>query len=522
MSEFIRAIDGFGLSRPEAVAFSNSRGERMTFGELKERSDAIAAHLAQLDPERKPVVVYGHKSPLMIACFLACAKSGRAYVPTDVIYPDLRIADIIGQLDSPIVLNTSDRDISAISDAMGPCLGAAELAACAPEPTEPLPESACLTGDETFYILFTSGSTGHPKGVEVSAESVDNFWKWMLERFSPDRTGAPESEQRTLFGRAPFSFDVSLGDMAMSIGAGDAMYALVEEDEDNLSRAFDALATSGAHAWSSTPTFAEMCLRDPSFSPELLPNLSTFILAGEALKGETVIKLLDRFPGSQVINAYGPTESTDLVSTATITREMAETQNPLPIGYAKTGTDLYVLDPETLEPMPNGEKGELFIVGNTVAKGYFGRPDLTEAAFGVCPDSLAKGRRSYRTGDAAIMADDGCVYYYGRLDFQVKLHGFRIELGEIEAALCRLDGVMSACVLPVERRGTLSHLAGYVVSRKAPEAEGASNLERVQAVKDGLRAFLPEYMIPRKIVFIDEMPLGASGKVDRKRLQELG
>ena len=88
--------------------------------------------------------------------------------------------------------------------------------------------------------------------------------------------------------------------------------------------------------------------------------------------------------------------------------------------------------------------------------------------------------------------------------------------------LCRLDGVMSACVLPVERRGTLSHLAGYVVSRKAPEAEGASNLERVQAVKDGLRAFLPEYMIPRKIVFIDEMPLGASGKVDRKRLQERG
>ena len=275
-----------------------------------------------------------------------------------------------------------------------------------------------------------------------------------------------------LFNRAPFSFDLSMTDIGLGLGAGDTMFALVEEDEADLARTFEALKRANIDFWCSTASFADMCLRDPKFDRELLPNVNTFFFVGETLKNETAAKLMERFDGCKVINGYGPTESTDLVTSVVITPEMCASPDPLPVGTAMPGCELYVLDPDTLEPVPAGQQGELFIVGNTVAKGYFGREDLTEAAFHSCPESIAKGQRSYRTGDAAFLDPDGMLQFRGRLDFQVKLHGFRIELGEIEAALCRIEGVDDACVLPIERRGSISHLAACVA---CPEAAGSDD-----------------------------------------------
>ena len=562
MSLFVQAVDDFGLSRPNTVAFANSAGETITYGELKRASDALAHHLAALDDARRPVVVYGHKSPLMIACFHACSKSGRAYVPVDIVYPTLRVADIMDQLGAPIVLNTTQADLQAdFAGHMGDYLGVSDIeqiAASADEASnEPAEASQAATapvmaqveGDDTFYILFTSGSTGRPKGVEVTAECVDNFWKWMVAEF-PGTSGAPGADPaaadsprraRVLFNRAPFSFDLSMTDIALGLGAGDTMFALSEDDEASLAKTFEALSRAGIDFWCSTASFADMCLRDPAFNRELLPRVRMFFFVGETLKNETAAKLLERFDGAEVVNGYGPTESTDLVTAVRITREMCESPDPLPVGTPMPGCELHILDPDTLAPVPAGEYGELFIVGNTVAKGYFGREDLTRAAFHSCPEDIARGRRSYRTGDAAMVDEAGMLHFRGRLDFQVKLHGFRVELGEIESALRALEGVQDACVLPVERRGSISHLAACVAIGEAavPAATGDSaapgealspgaarnaapdEFDRAQALKDALARTLPEYMIPRKIVFLRELPLNVNGKIDRKKLGEL-
>ena len=522
MSAFVSAVDSFGISRPDTVAFANSRGEQISYGELKRASDALAGYLLEADPDKRPVVVYGHKSPLMTACFHACSKSGRAYVPIDIVYPELRVADIMDQLGTPLVLNTTERDLSAFAGHMGGCVSLAQLEAIcsgadatAPAPVADL--SQAVSGADVFYVLFTSGSTGRPKGVEVMAECVDNFWAWMVDEFGEE--GHAADNPRVLFNRAPFSFDLSMTDIGLGLGAGDTMFALVEEDEADLSRTFEALGRANVDFWCSTASFADMCLRDPSFNRELMPRVNTFFFVGETLKNETAAKLMERFGGCEVINGYGPTESTDLITAVRITPAMCESPDPLPVGTPMPGCELHILDPETLEPLPAGQQGELFIVGNTVAKGYFGREDLTEAAFRSCPEAIAKGQRSYRTGDAAFLDEDDMLHFRGRLDFQVKLHGFRIELGEIEAALCRIPGVDDACVLPIERRGSISHLAACVACPAAAGSEGA--FERAQEMKDELRKSLPEYMVPRKIAFLDELPLNVNGKIDRKKLREL-
>ena len=515
MSDFVSAVDRFGVTRSKTVAFENSRGEKITYGELKCLSDGLACQLAQMDEGNRPVVVYGHKSPLMIAGFQACSKSGRPYVPIDVVYPDLRVADIMDQLDKPLVLNTTDRSLDAFADHMGSCLSNDEILAAKDSDAVPDPAWA-VAGTDVFYILFTSGSTGRPKGVEIMAECVDNFWAWMIDEFGEEGHGA--DNPRVLFNRAPFSFDLSMTDIGLGLGSGDTMFALVEEDEVDLGRTFAALRDADIDFWCSTASFADMCLRDPSFTRDMLPRVNMFFFVGETLKNETAAKLLERFDGCEVVNGYGPTESTDLVTSVFITKEMCESADPLPVGLPMPGCELHVLDPDTLEPVPAGEPGELFIVGNTVAKGYFGREDLTEAAFRSCPEAIACGQRSYRTGDEAILAPDGMLHFRGRLDFQVKLHGFRVELGEIESALRKIEGVDDACVLPIERRGTISHLAACVAGASLVEGD---SFERAQAMKDKLRETLPEYMVPRKISFIGELPLNVNGKVDRKKLREL-
>ena len=513
MSNFVAAIDSFGSSRPSVCAFFNSAQQRITYGQLCRASDALARQLLSSHPSvgrSEPVVVYGHKSPSMLVAFLACAKSGHPYVPIDVSLPADRIAAIMGQLDNPLVIVTEGELPEAVRELASECLAlpyerVEEL--CRACDDVQLPSDACVSGDDTFYVLFTSGSTGVPKGVEVSAANVDAFLAWMLDEYPP-------CEGEVFFDRAPFSFDLSVTDLVRGLGAGGTLFSLEQGSESNLKEAFTALAKSGVAFWVSTPSFADMCLVDPSFDRGMLPNLATFFFVGETLRNETARLLLERFPGCTVVNGYGPTESTVLITATPISLEMANSPEPLPVGMPKPNIELVILDPDTLRRLEPDEEGELFIVGDTVAKGYFNLPEATQAAFASYPYEVPAGMRAYRTGDRCFVDASGMLHFRGRLDFQVKLHGYRIELGDIESNLCLVDGVRQACVVYVDKGGANAYLRAFVQL----DDPSAGSFQETRRLKAALRGLVPDYMVPRAFTFVESFPTNVNGKIDRAAL----
>lgn len=211
------------------------------------------------------------------------------------------------------------------------------------------------------------------------------------------------------FNRSPFTFDLSTDDLLCGLASGDKVFALEEHAESSYRETFHALEQSGITDWIAIPSFVDACIANPSFSAKLLPALRRVMLAGETLRKDTVARLRERFPDITVLNNYGPTE-TGTVTMCVITKEMMVDKRPLPIGYVGPEAEGVVLGPQTLNPVSDGEQGELFIVGN-VANGYWGRQDLTDERFGVCPEEIANGRPSYRTGDACTRDSSGLLYY---------------------------------------------------------------------------------------------------------------
>jgi len=292
---------------------------------------------------------------------------------------------------------------------------------------------------------------------------------------------------------------------------------------------FSSLGSSNVSYWVSTPSFAEVCLMDPSFNDTLLPQVKHFLFCGEILTHDCAVKLTQRFPRAKVENLYGPTEATVAATNLTITPEILKDFNPLPVGRVKPDALLLVCDTDQLtaaitaekgvlshrpETLPEGRAGELVIAGPNVSVGYLNNPEQTAKAFFSWQEQGITWK-AYRTGDSGLFRD-GLLFYQGRLDFQVKLHGYRIELGEIEENLRRLPLVDNAVVLPVERRGKVEYLQAFVTVSKPVEDE----FKAVLALREDLRQHLPEYMIPRRFKFLDKMPMTPNGKADRRALSQ--
>ena len=362
-----------------------------------------------------------------------------------------------------------------------------------------------MTGDDTWYIIFTSGSTGTPKGVQISADCLSHYLDWSVGL----GTAPEEKEGKVFLNQAPFSFDLSVMDLYTSLVSGGTLYCLEKSVQSDYKKLMESLAQSQAGVWVSTPSFAEVCLSEKSFDEKMLPQLRAFLFCGETLGNRTALKLMERFPKAAVINTYGPTESTVAVTDVTVTKEMAETVNPLPVGAAKPGTVIEIRD-ENGTTLADGEKGEIIILGDTVSTGYFCQEELTGKAF-----FLENGVRGYHTGDKGYL-EHGMLFYCGRIDLQIKLHGYRIELEDIENNIRRLSGIEHVVVLPNERDGKVKSLTAYVVEEPLPENER----EETARLKHELLAYVPEYMVPKKFVFLEQMPMTNNGKADRKRLKE--
>jgi D-alanine--poly(phosphoribitol) ligase subunit 1 len=259
-----------------------------------------------------------------------------------------------------------------------------------------------------------------------------------------------------------------------------------------------------------------VCLLNKEFNSNMLPNMEIFLFCGEVLTNKTARELQKRFPEAQVINTYGPTESTVAVTEVVVDDAMANSEHPLSIGYDKPGTTIFIMDDKYTYPgLPEGEKGEIVIAGNTVAAGYLNQPELTSEKFFKL--STPDGEMwAYKTGDEGYKQDN-LLYYCGRMDFQIKLNGYRIELGDIESNILEMDDVTYCVVLPIEKRGEIKGLAAFVTLDHPVEDE----FEYSQSVRKYISEKLPHYMVPKKCIVLEEMPMTNNGKADRRALKEM-
>jgi D-alanine--poly(phosphoribitol) ligase subunit 1 len=476
-------IEKWSRLAPDRVAHRSPSG-RLTYAELAAGSDAVAAYVQHNTPaDTSPVVVLGHKEPAMLLGFLGCVKAGHPYVPLDRSIPAQRLARIIGSAQARLVL--TPQKIAAMVT------------------TDDGPIRAQLTDMDTYYVMFTSGSTGEPKGVAITLGCLTSFVDWMIGEHAFGEDG-PE----VFLNQAPFSFDLSVMDLYLSLATGGTLVSLTADEISNPRQLFESLGASGVTTWVSTPSFAQLCLAEKRFDASLMPSVRRFLFCGETLPPSVAGQLLDRFPTSEVWNTYGPTEATVATTSVRIDRDVLARYSSLPVGYPKPDSRVVVLDSSD-RPVAEGERGEIVIAGPNVSPGYLNQPDLTERSF-----FQFDGLQAYRSGDLGHF-EHGLLFFHGRMDSQIKLHGYRIELGDVEANLRTLEGVRDAVVLPLYRDARVDSLAAFVIGHDA-EADFAAE----QSLRRALAARLPAYMIPRVMKIVDIFPMTPNGKVDRRALAQ--
>lgn len=506
MSEnLIEVIDGWAKTSPDKIAY-DYLGKTNTYAELKEYSDSLAAYLMTLDlPKGAPVIIFGGQTFEMIASFLGAVKAGHAYIPVDAHSPLERIK-IIKEIAKPaaciaveeLPLTFADMTIIEPQKLTEIFAGQEKLAT----------KAQFVSGDENFYIIFTSGTTGVPKGVQISHDNLVSFNDWMQSDFALEKTGSCLSQP-------PYSFDLSVMDLYPTLTAGKRLTVLPKETTDNFKELFAVLPKLQITEWVSTPSFIDICLLQPTFSAETLPTLTHFFFCGEELTHKTAQTLKERFPKAKIFNTYGPTEATVAVSQVEITAEILASYPRLPIGQAKADTTIILVD-EKNQPVPVGQSGEILIAGPSVSKGYLNNPEKTKQAF-----LTYDGQPAYKTGDLGQFDENGQLLYKGRIDFQVKLHGFRIELEDVDHHLDKVSYVTQATTVPrYDKDHKVSQLVAYIVKDQAKTKDFASDFKLTQAIKKELLETMMSYMMPQKFVYVEKLPLTPNGKIDRKKLMK--
>ncbi|HEX2092106.1 MAG TPA: amino acid adenylation domain-containing protein [Longimicrobiaceae bacterium] len=493
---------------PGAVAVA-LRGEALTYGELRRRSNALAHFLRGrgVGPETR-VGVYLDRSPELLVALLGVLKAGGAYVPLDPQYPRDRLAHLVQ--DSGIsVLLTRDRLFAELpgNATTGVVFLDLDRERIEAEP-DALPEVQVFA-ESAAYVVYTSGSTGKPKGVVVPHGALAGFTAAARRAY-----GIGPADRVLQF--ASVAFDASAEEIWPALASGARLVLRTEEMLDSARLFLDACREWGLTVLDLPTAYwhelvAELCEEEGGELPEALRLV---IIGGERALPERLRDWRERF-GARVrlVNTYGPTEATVVATlcdlhdaeddTSAAPRHVAIGR---PLGYART----YVLDPRG-KPAPIGVPGELYLGGGGLARGYLGDPARTAERF--VPDLFTgvAGARLYRSGDRVRWRADGTLEFIGRVDQQVKIRGFRVEPGEVEAVLARQPDVEDAAVVAREDAPGQIRLVAYVVP-KAGAPPSAS------AIRAALKAELPPYMVPAAWVMLDALPLTRNGKVDRRAL----
>ncbi len=476
---------------PDSVAVI-FEGDRVTYKGLNARANQLARHLCTLGvgPET-PVGVFMERSAETVVALLGILKAGGAYVPLDPDYPAQRIAMMVEDSASPVILTQAKlRHRMPKNNARVVCVDQDW-----PDISRRGDGNLTTTGasDDLAYMIFTSGSTGRPKGVEVTHKALVNFLDSMAREPGIDSNDV-------MLSVTPLAFDIAALEIFLPLTVGAQVNLLPREivvDGRLLKERVDA---NGATVMQATPMTWRMLLEAGWHGKRDLKILC----GGEALPRDLAEALLAR--SASVFNMYGPTETT-IWSTLW---KVAADSGPIVIGHPIANTEIHVLD-ANLQPLPIGVEGDLYIGGIGLARGYRGNPELTREKFIRDPFSRAASARLFKTGDRARYLSDGTIEHLGRSDFQVKLRGYRIELGEVESALTEHPSVKQCVVIAKQDAVGENHLVSYII----PVPDQVVNQSEIQGY---LREKLPDYMIPTSFILLNSLPLTPNGKIDRNRL----
>lgn len=462
--------------------------QRLSYSELNARANRVAHFLR--GQGAGPEVLVGiccQRSPNMLVGVLGILKAGAAYVPLDPAYPQDRLAVILEDAKAPLVLTESSL-LKTLPRSLGQiiCLDT-DWPRIALESTENPTNGA--KPENLSYVLFTSGSTGRPKGVAIEHRNAVSFIQWAQTVFTPSEVNG------TLFSTS-LCFDLSIFEMFMPLTVGGKIILV----QNALFLPRSRVANEVTLINTVPSAIAELVRTD-----SVPRSVQVVNLAGEALLTSLAQRVYDQTEIQKLYNLYGPTEYTTYATYSLVPRGGQVT-----IGRPLANTQVYILD-EKQQPTRIGVPGELHLAGDGLARGYFGRPDLTTERFLRNPFSPKPTARMYRTGDLACFLPDGTIQYLGRMDTQVKIRGFRIELGEIESALSQHPSIQSCAVAVREDRPGEKRLVAYIVA-------GAGKHISELVLDNFLRRTLPEYMIPSTFVSMENLPLTPNGKVDRRAL----
>jgi amino acid adenylation domain-containing protein/non-ribosomal peptide synthase protein (TIGR01720 family) len=481
---------------PDAVAVI-FEDQQVSYSELNRRANQLARYLRTrgVGPEVR-VGILLERSVEMVVGLLGILKAGGAYVPLDPEYPQERLRFMLKDAAATVLL-TQQRlaGILPEHEAEIVVLDAEwkKIDECGGENF-----ASRVSPSNLSYVIYTSGSTGQPKGVMIEHRSLVNYLSWTVNAYQvADACGAPL--------HSSLSFDLSVTSLFTPLLAGRPVHLLAEGLE-----ALERTLESGPQysLVKLTPAHLEVLGRSLRLE-HAERQTNVLVVGGEALSGESLSYWREHAPQTVVVNEYGPTET--VVGCCVYTRRAGEVGNgAVPIGRPIANTELYLLD-ERMEPVPVGVRGELYIGGAGVGRGYLSRPELTAEKFLPHPFSTEPGARLYRTGDIARYLEDGNIEYLGRIDEQVKVRGYRIELGEIEAVLKQHSGVGEAVVAVREDDLGERRLVAYIVAADGQHLASAD-------LRSYLQERLPAYMIPSAFVQLDALPLTPNGKVDRRAL----
>ncbi len=467
---------------------------RISFAGLGRRVAALHLALGRVDAPG-PVLVRGHKEADVVAAMIAATCAGRGFVFAETNFPPARVRQIVDTCGCALLLDASADEMATGLPAIA---------------TRSLPDAPCDLADldradegALFYVTFTSGSTGQPKGIPITRANFASFLDWMEPHVSRSMLG-PDAA----INHASMAFDMSMSDIWPPLLAGRATYLLDHARNANPHANIAFLTRDPAvppGSLMSTPAFLSILLESRHFCAARLPRLRAFWVGGEEVPKPLLLRLRAAFPDSIIYHAYGPSEATCVTHCHPLSDADLLSDDPPPLGLPHGTTQVFA-DPGDGHLRPTGQ-GEIVLVGGQVAGRYLPQTHPNNVNF-----TDMRGQPGYRTGDLGTLSESGAMQIHGRIDRQVKINGLRIELAAIEQCALEVAGVTTAvAVLRARQVKSLTLILGG-------RALAQTNIDRVRA---HLAAELPPYMQPARIEICDDVPLTLSGKIDRRRVESL-